>query len=533
LLLALGALAAWALAVAAINTAQPGDHIEQFVWAQELAWGYPKHPPLPTWLLIAAESAFGRWTGWPYLLAGASLSLTATLTWALARRLIGAPAAGLAVLLWGLQQPFSRWAHLYNHNTVLVLAVALAAWCVWHALPSDRPAAEGSGRGGRAAGAQPHQSLGWAGPWIWWALAGVAAAGAMLAKYQALVPLAGLAVTALLAGHRAGRLGEAAGGLALASAVGAAALVPHAAWLLQSDFAPLRYAAQHAEPMSAAERVTAPLGFALQQVRMLLPALLLAAMAAWALRPAPAAGASIVADAATAPRAWTWGLVLVPVGLTLAAAPLAGVRLQNHWGTQALQFAALPLAAWALRPRLPGAPGRPGAARGTRALLPLLLPWALLHLGGILEKSREAWDPPTADDRPSRRLDGQYPAAALAAAAARDWHAVSGCPPAWVAGPVFEAGLVSVYWPGGQRPPVRTGPGQEGSGPAAAPSLGTTSGHVSGVLFIGLSLASLPAGLARYGEIPTPAAMRGTPGAVHWGVQPAPDCAGPAAGPAR
>ena len=59
-LFAAGMVLLWALVAWGFNTAQYGDHFEQFGWAQSLEWGYHKHPPLPTWLLGMAVRVFGQ-----------------------------------------------------------------------------------------------------------------------------------------------------------------------------------------------------------------------------------------------------------------------------------------------------------------------------------------------------------------------------------------------------------------------------------------------------------------------------------------
>ena len=174
----LAVVVVWALWAAYFNTAQFGDNIEQFNWAQSLELGYHKHPPLPSWLLGSVIKLFGPSVYWAYVLATLCLLGTAVLTWLIGRELVGARVAAAAVVLWGLNMTFSQRVQLYNHNTVLVLWLAAAVWCAM--------------RASRAARTAP----------LWWLATGLAAGAAVLSKYQALVPLAGL----LLALVGSGRL---------------------------------------------------------------------------------------------------------------------------------------------------------------------------------------------------------------------------------------------------------------------------------------------------------------------------------------
>ena len=464
-------VAAWVTLGAAVNTAQWGDHFEQFVWAHSFEWGYYKHPPLPTWLLAAAITVFGPSPYWAYALAGLCTAGTAGFTYAIGRRLLGEPLAALALLLWGLQQAFSTRAQLYNHNTVMMLAVSASAWCVLRALQSTQRR--------------------------WWVAAGVAAGLAMLSKYQSVVPLAGILVALLLAGELASRRTRA--GVALAAAAAALVFAPHLLWMLQHDFTTLRYAAQEGPPLSWSERGFSVVSFIAQQLRLLFPALLLALLL-WLL-PGLRKPPGLEADHTGARwrRAWFVGLIAFPLVVTLLTCPAFGLRLQNHWGYQCLQFVALWLA-WCLRNVL---------QRSPRTIIMLTL---LVQAVSMTVASVPSW---TRETEPGRRVDGQYPARRLAAAVQADWRSATDCPLRLVVGPSFEAGMVSVYSP--TAPKVL-----EGGDFHKSPWVRPDELQRDGAVYVATEPSQLPHHSVRSGSLPVDGAADAA--RVYWSVVPPVAC---------
>lgn len=409
LALAVCMLALWVGFAAWSNTAPWGDHVEQFGWAHSLEWGYHKHPPLPTWMLAATIALAGPSADWPYALAAVCGCGTAILTYLIARRLIGVQLAPLAILLWGLQQAFSLRAQLFNHNTVMILAVAATALAVLRACDPDAR--------------RRH-----------WVLAGGLAGLAVLSKYQALLPLGGIAAAALLdRGREAPARAETLRGLALASGVALLVFSPHLLWMVRHDLSTVRYAAQAGQVLPWSSRGLSVLSFLAQQLRLLAPALVLA-LGLWLVmrrRSARAGQTALESSRHRRARIWLFGLVVVPLVGTLVVCPLFGLKLQNHWGYQSLQFVALGLA-WRLR----GLP-RPGGA--TLALAVSAIHFTLMIF---------AFLPRDAAAEVERRVDVRYPARSLAGAVRRDWRSATDCPLRLIVGPSFEAGLVSVYTPG-------------------------------------------------------------------------------------
>ena len=405
LCVSLAVIVLWAVWAGYFNTAQFGDNIEQFNWAQSLELGYHKHPPLPSWILGAAIKLFGPSIYWAYALATACLLGTVLFTWLIGRELVGDRVAAAAVVLWGLNMTFSQRVQLYNHNTVLVLWLAAT---VWLAMRASRTA-------GRAL--------------PWWLAAGLAAGAAILSKYQAVVPLAGL----VLALGLAGRLREPAQrwGCAIACIALLAVCAPHVVWVTRHDFSTVRYAADAIEVSNLSDRLGFIVSFAANQARLWSPALLALLLCLGRDRWVPRRGGDVDPSASAAElRPWMIGLVWAGLVFLVVLALGAGASLRNHWGVQALQFFSIWLA-WRWD-------------RWRRIDLTRLVGAALLvHALSLAWYAVEHRDP--AAMLTSRRFDTMYPARRLARAAVAHWREASDCPLRYVAGSGFDAGLVSLY----------------------------------------------------------------------------------------
>ena len=486
LVLALALVAMWVLVPAGVNTGQWGDNFEQYVWAHSLEWGYHKHPPLPTWLLGGLIALCGPSPYWAYLLAALCTAGTAFFTYRLAGLLLPGSLAGLAMLAWGLQQAFSMRAQVYNHNTVMMLAISAAAWCVLQAVAT--------------------RAL------RWWGLAGLAAAAGMLCKYQAIVPLGGLVLGLLLTGELARR--DVQRGLMLAAGVALLGFAPHLAWMVNHDFATLRYASQGGAAVPWSERGLSVVSFLAQQLRLLFPALLFAGLLWWlpGLRMRAVAGqpaharlpASDLAGA-EAPdqqrwrRAWFVALIGFPLVITLATCPAFGLKLQNHWGFQCLQFVSL-WGAWRLR----SLTRRPAAFVALVAVAVQLVAMGWWLAAQAADKGESG-----------RRLDPAYPARALAAAVERDWSRMTACPLKIVVGPQFEGGMISTYL--ANPPKVLEGGDHRKSPWVRADELASL-----GAVYV----ATDPADLPEHGVMVDSMAINGRSGAgrIYWAIVPPLHC---------
>jgi hypothetical protein len=397
---------------------------------------------------------------------------TAFFTYRIALELIGRPLALVALMFWGLQQPFSSRAFLFNHNTVMMLSISAAAWCLLQALK----------------------------PWTsrrWWAGVGLFAALSLLSKYQAGIPLAGL----ILAAWRSGELAtqQARQGLIAATLLAVAILTPHVAWAFQHDLSTVVYAAQDGRMLFTEERAWNIVSFVAQQIRLLFPALLFAGFLMVSQRRSSVRPLLEREDDDRRQRAWLIGLVGFPLAATLLTSPILGLELQNHWGYQALQFVSLWFA-WQMRPVLPLRLGRIAVS----GLVLIHATFIALALGSDVEKGS--------------RQDSHYPSQALADAVRQDWQDETFCPLSYVVGPTFEAGIVSVYNGG-------TAAVLEDGAFAKSPWIEPSELQRRGAVFVGLSAAGLPReGVARTGYLdvsPTSPSLRNR---VYWAIVPPEKC---------
>lgn len=190
------------------------DMAEAVVWAREAPFGTPKHPPLSGWLA-------GLWFGilprqdWAfYLLAMVCVGIALWFAWRLMRTSLSGDKLGVGLLMLTLVPFFNFQALKYNANTVMIPLWAFATWAFLRSFQT--------------------RTAGWA------ALAGVAAALAMLGKYWAVFLLAGFGVAALIDSRRAAYFRSPAPWVSIAT--GLAVLAPHLVWVAANGFETFGYA---------------------------------------------------------------------------------------------------------------------------------------------------------------------------------------------------------------------------------------------------------------------------------------------------
>jgi len=190
------------------------DMGEVVAWSRDLAWGYPKHPPLAGWLARAWFSVFplADWSYYLFAMVLATLGIWAA--WRLSAHYLDAEKRAIGLALLTLVPFFNFHALKFNVNSILIPIWAATTWWFLRSLQT--------------------RSIGYA------ALAGFAAALSMLGKYWSIVLLAGLALAALTSRERKAYFRSAAPWLTVT--VGVLTLAPHLAWLSSHNFAPFDYA---------------------------------------------------------------------------------------------------------------------------------------------------------------------------------------------------------------------------------------------------------------------------------------------------
>ena len=197
----------------AVQDVQP-DTAELVAWSQHPTLGYAKHPPLAAWVMHAWFTLFPVKDWSCYLLAMVYAALGLWIAWRLFERFLDPDKRVVALACLTLVPYFNFLGLRFDHNAVLGALWAATALCFIRSYET------------RSA--------------TWAALAGAAAAGAMLGKYWSIFLLAGLAVATLADTRRASYFRSAAPWITVG--VGALLLAPHVAWLVTHNFIPLSYA---------------------------------------------------------------------------------------------------------------------------------------------------------------------------------------------------------------------------------------------------------------------------------------------------
>lgn len=207
--------AAWSVYGAIAKSSQDlhFDMGEVVALSRENLIGTPKHPPFGPWLVRLWFGVFPL-ADWAYY-TFAVLIATAGLwfAWKLSEQYLDGEKRAVGLALLTLVPFFNFLALKFNANTVLIPLWGATTWWFLRSFET--------------------RSIGYA------ALAGLAAAAAMLGKYWTIFLLAGLAIAALADPRRDLYFRSRAPWVTIA--FGAIALTPHLVWLVINDFPPLRY----------------------------------------------------------------------------------------------------------------------------------------------------------------------------------------------------------------------------------------------------------------------------------------------------
>lgn len=297
--------AAWSLYGALAKGSQDVhfDMGEMVAWSHDAGIGTPKHPPLAAWLVGAWFKVFPQQDWSYYLFAMVLATFALWVAWRVSEGYLDGEKRVAGLLLLTFIPFFSFHALKYNANSVLIPLWALVTWCFLRSYET------------RSA--------------LWAALAGAAAAAAMMGKYWSIFLLAGLGIAALAEPRRAQYFRSAAPWITVL--VGAIFFAPHVAWLVAHDFMPFTYAVvahQSTFANSALSGATFLLGVA---GYLAAPA----AIALIAARPAPAAIADTVWPHEPA-RRFALIAFLAPLVLPALAAMLAKVDIVSLWAMCAM-----------------------------------------------------------------------------------------------------------------------------------------------------------------------------------------------------
>ncbi len=282
----------------------PLDLIEALTYGHQWQFGYDKLPPLPWWLVAIAHRVWATDASY-YALAEIAVVVAFAAVWAMARPLVGAIGALVAVLIIDGVHYFQYTAVKFNHDVVQLPLWALAGLGYYRGL-----------KGGRIGS---------------WLLCGFAVGAALWAKYFVVVLAAPLALFLLL--DRDARRSLRTPGPWLAIAAAFIVMAPHLVWLFQNDFLPFAYADARASPARGwYDHLWHPAFFAGGQLVALLPALLIAAPLIWP-RATPSMSSRSQAAAADAfDRRIVTLLAFGPAAAMLALIAVSGRGAVTMWG---------------------------------------------------------------------------------------------------------------------------------------------------------------------------------------------------------
>ena len=314
--------ALWIGQLWAISIAPPEDNIEQLIWTSSLEWGYYKHPPLPTWLLWPLVKIFGPHPSLTFVLAGMTTLGAIAIMWRLLSNLRGHQYALVALLATLCITYYNRRLDVYNHDTVLMVIVALSAVLTWKA----------------------HQS----GQIRWWAALGVCLGLGTLTKYQIAVTMTCTLAFWLYSKGWKTRHGRY--GFATMCLIIFLIFLPHGLWMIESNFAPIRYAMESSlgANSDAMDRITGSLKWLADQIFNRMGPVWLFLLVAWLLlklhKPAAIAPSSSDAvnqsnrqDKDARSLLLIWGLL--PLAFMPFVSFAMGSHLMMRWASPFLIFA--------------------------------------------------------------------------------------------------------------------------------------------------------------------------------------------------
>jgi len=393
--------AVWTALPALLYPNLPLDLIEALIYGREWQLGYDKLPPLPWWLVETVNLTIGHDFAY-YLLAQAAVVAALACVWAMARPLIGALGALIAVLVVDGLHYLNYTAAKFNHDVIQLPFWALAGFAFHRAL-----------RGGEIR----H-----------WLLLGLSVGLSLWAKYFVVVLALPLALFLVI--DRDARKSLATPGPYLALAAALVVIAPHLVWLVQNDFLPFAYAEHRALPSRGLiDHGWHPLQFGLSQLFFLIPSLLIA-LPLFYPRRSVSEPIALAADAFDY-RIVTW-LAFGPMATVLALSGLSGRGTVAMWGYPLWLFLGLWLVLSARR-----------ALDGLR-LGRVLLNWAIVFAGLAIAFIGNYGVLPYYDHRYRAVF---FPGGDMGRELSQRYRAVTGKPIVYVIGSMWDGGNVAHYAP--------------------------------------------------------------------------------------
>jgi 4-amino-4-deoxy-L-arabinose transferase-like glycosyltransferase len=385
----------WTAAPSFSHSSPPLDVIEMYVFGREHVVAVYKHPNLPGLVLEASRLLTGM-VGWPaYLISQLFIAATFAAVFALGRETMDAPRALAGTLLLAGVYYFSWPTPEFNHNVAQMPFWAAIALFLWRATTR--------------------------GTWTDWVLLGLIAGFGMWAKYSTAVLLVVAAVWILV--DAKARRTLLTPGPYVTLLLFAAAAAPQAWWLIQSNGAPLRFAAERAAQDSGLDDA---LNFVLSQIGAHVPLLIMLAAAGWF--------GKKIADTPEQPperRAVIFLLLLGlgPLVLAVVAALIGGGALKTAWATPMFNLSGLIIVALMTAKVSQARIGR--LAWGAASLLVALpaLYWAYVEYGSEFRHKAQRTN---------------WPQAEISATLTQAWTRETHAPLRIVAGDILNAGAVGL-----------------------------------------------------------------------------------------
>jgi 4-amino-4-deoxy-L-arabinose transferase-like glycosyltransferase len=378
----------------------PLDLIEALVYGREWQLGYDKLPPLPWWLVEVAYRIVGHDFGY-YMLAQAAVVAGFAAIWAMARPLVGARGALVALLILDGLHYFNYTAAKFNHDVIQLPFWALAGYAFHRAL-----------RSGEAR---------------YWLLLGLSIGLSLWSKYFVAVLAVPLGIFMLA--DRDARKHFTTPGPYIALAAATAAMAPHLVWLVQNDFLPFGYAEHRAVlPRGWYDHLWHPFQFTISQLFFLIPSLLIALPLFW---PRPRNDEPpVVVGADAYDRRIVTLLAFGPLATVLALSAITGRGTVAMWGYPLFLFTGLWLVLRARRLLDDGRIARIGTAW---SIVVTVLALAFIGNYGLL---------PHYDHRYRAVL---YPGSDLASELSQRYRALTGKEIVYVIGTMWDGGNVAHY----------------------------------------------------------------------------------------